>query len=229
MENAIRFERKSLRHKGLRRRAACHRPKSLHHNGLQQVNRHYSCQFDFYIFWNFLEIAIAICVKGRYTSYMNKAFVFDFDDTLCRTFAKISVKRNGELIKLDSQEFAEFKSQENDDFCFAEFKLTQHIENGIMLGISEFAKVVANEGHSVYVLSARSSVVKLAIQNKLENYGIKVAEVFTVGDKGLDIAKYKQEVLVELIAKHTEVYFYDDDKRNVDKVANLGLKAKIVK
>lgn len=160
---------------------------------------------------------------------MNKAFVFDFDDTLCKTFARINVRRNGELLKLNSEEFAEFAGQENDEFCFEEFKMSQHIENGIMLGISEFAKAVANEGHSVYVLSARSSVVKWAIKNKLESCGIQVVEVFTVGDKGLEIAKYKEEVLVGLIEQYSEVYFYDDDKRNIDKVSNLGLKAKLVK
>lgn len=160
---------------------------------------------------------------------MNKAFVFDFDDTLCKTFARINVLRNNELLKLSSEEFAEFKGQENDEFCFEEFKMSEHIQNGIMLGISEFAKVVANEGHSVYVLSARSSVVKWAIQNKLEGYGIKVVEVFTVGDKGLNIAQYKEDVLVKLIEKHSEVYFYDDDKRNIDKLSNLNVKAKLVR
>ena len=160
---------------------------------------------------------------------MNKAFVFDFDDTLCETFARIRVVRNGKSLKMNSKEFAEFAGQENDEFCFAEFKLNKHIEDGVFLGISEFAKVVGNEGHSVYVLSARSSVVKWAIYNKLASFGIKVVEVFTVGDNGLDIAKYKQDVLNMLIAKHDICYFYDDDKRNIDKVSGLNIKAKLVR
>ena len=67
----------------------------------------------------------------------------------------------------------------------------------------------------VYILTARNSCVWKAIATLLEKHGVTPHYIFTVGDRGYDIPAYKAEIL-EQLAKDMDVYFYDDDRKNLD-------------
>ena len=108
-----------------------------------------------------------------------KAFVFDFDETLAHTDAVV----------LDGTEDK-----------FAEFSNPDTILNGTPLDLMDLAKEVYDEGHSVFVLTARNDCV----------------------------AKAKRKVLLSIIENHQIVYFFDDDETNIELANELDCRARQV-
>ena len=70
---------------------------------------------------------------------ITKAFVFDFDETLAHTNAVV----------LDGT-----------DDKFAEFNNPESILNGTPLELMDLAKEVHDEGHSVFILTARNDCIE---------------------------------------------------------------------
>lgn len=154
---------------------------------------------------------------------ISKAFVFDFDDTLAETKARVFVKVNGCIVKaLTSAEFAGYTLADGESFDFSDFENPEHIQNAQERQLAQFARAVVNEGHKAFVLTARKSKVGQAIKIKL-NMEI---EVICVGDKGLAISEYKKEVLSRIAGEYTEVRFYDDDEKNLAAAKDIGIKVK---
>ena len=127
-----------------------------------------------------------------------KAFVFDLDGTLFETSAREIES------KLGHARYSEFAD------------ITMLLNESKPLSLLDLAREVQEEGHSVYILTARNSIVYPAIKTLLERYGIKPKYIFTVGDRGFDIPAYKAEILTELAQSHN-TYFYDDDISNLQK------------
>jgi len=137
-----------------------------------------------------------------------KAFVFDFDETLAHT----------EAVVLDGSEDK-----------FAEFKNPESILNGTPLELMDLAKEVHDEGHSVFILTARSDCIENAISEFLLRFGIKAKAIHCVGiNADVDVAKAKRTVLLSIIENHQVVYFFDDDDRNIELAKKLDLKARKV-
>lgn len=168
----------------------------------------------------------------RKDNNMKKAFVFDFDDTLATTNCKVEVLQTcnyfGDSFKvqeLTPSEFNTYKLKEGEWFSFEQFK---DILNPVALPLVDFAKEVSQENHNVFILSARPSEAVNPITEFLRSLDIKVKSVICVGGKPINIAKEKRIVLMSIIETHDVVYFYDDDKTNVQEADKLeGLKAKL--
>jgi len=168
----------------------------------------------------------------RKDNNMKKAFVFDFDDTLATTNCKVEVRQTdlyfGDSFKvqeLTPSEFNTYKLKEGEWFSFEQFK---DILNPVALPLVDFAKEVSQENHNVFILSARPSEAVNPITEFLRSLDIKVKSVICVGGKPINIAKEKRIVLMSIIETHDVVYFYDDDKTNVQEADKLeGLKAKL--
>ena len=108
-----------------------------------------------------------------------KAFVFDLDGTLFETTAQ-------NMGTKDSPNFIEFGDT------------AKLLSESYPLPLLTLAKQVHDEGHKVYILTARQSIVAHAIKKLLSRYGIKAEYVFTVGDRGFDVPAYKAEILSQL-------------------------------
>tara|TARA_Y100000310_G_scaffold335763_1_gene418586 strand:- start:39 stop:476 length:438 start_codon:yes stop_codon:yes gene_type:complete len=138
----------------------------------------------------------------------NKAFVFDFDETLAHTDAVV----------LDGTENK-----------FAEFSNPESILNGTPLELMDLAKAVHAEGHNVYVLTARNDCIENAIAEFLARYNIIAKTIFCVGkNSDTNIAKAKQSVLMTIIDNHDITYFYDDDETNIELASKLECKTELV-
>ena len=133
-----------------------------------------------------------------------KAFVFDLDGTLFETSAVIHEEAEG----LDA--FIEFNDCE---------KLALESKP---LPLLDFARTVANEGHEVYILTARQSIVAQTIMDLLSQYGVTAHQVYCVGDKGLEVSAYKAELLRELSLKF-RTYFFDNEEPNLEAAVNCGV------
>jgi len=156
---------------------------------------------------------------------MKKAFVFDFDDTLATTSCKVEVwNDNVKIQDLTPSEFNTYELKENETFSFEQFK---DILNPVALPLVDFAKEVSQENHNIFILSARPSEAINPITEFLRSLNIEVKSVICVGGKPIDIAKEKRTVLMTIIETNDIVYFYDDDKTNIQEANKIeGLKAK---
>ena len=180
----------------------------------------------------------------------NKGYVFDFDDTLAKTNARILVVKDGEVTqKLAPQIFNTYKLKDGETFDFSDFdnpttlrqakklkiwKVLQNVENTLSSGQTD---------SQMYILTARSENIKDAIHEFLISNGIKsigIDEIFTVGDnkeissKDKDlrsIAERKKEVLSQLRRKHSgDIVFFDDDQKNIELALEVpGIKTRLVK
>ena len=164
---------------------------------------------------------------------MKKAFVFDFDDTLATTDCSVLVRNkvSGEIFEyLTPAEFNTYKLNPMLTYDFSEFRSAEFIHNANPTKLIDFAKEVHDEGHSVYVLTARADNVADAIFDWLCGFDVQPVRVYGVGsdDKKVDIAVEKQKVLTTLNQLFDVVYFYDDDQHNVDLADQVGVKTYLV-
>lgn len=169
---------------------------------------------------------------------MKKAFVFDFDDTLAFTDARVLVlgwiNREGyygsysqrKVVKrLTPAEFNTYELQKDEEFDFSQFKNPEFILDGKPTKLIELAKQVHSEGHDLFILTARSDSVAGAIQGFLSQFYIKATAVHCVGDSGSDIARNKRKVLLTIMESYNKIYFYDDDAANVEAAQEIGVKS----
>ena len=163
---------------------------------------------------------------------MNKAFVFDFDDTLATTDCRVLVRNSaGEVIeRLSPAQFNTYVLGQDEQFDFKQFRSAEFIRSANPTFLMALAQEVYNEGHSVYVLTARADNVAAAIIELLCGFGVKPVRVFGVGSdsKKVDIPAEKQKVLQTLKQLFDVVYFYDDDQHNVDLADQVGVKTYLV-
>ena len=161
----------------------------------------------------------------RKDNNMKKAFVFDFDDTLATTTCKVEVlNKNNKVVRvLTAAKFNTYELKADETFSFEQFK---QVINPVALPLVSLAKEVSQENHNVFILSARPSEAVNPITEFLRSLNIEVKSVICVGGKPINIAKEKRTVLMSIIENHDVVYFYDDDKTNVQEADKLeGLKA----
>jgi phosphoserine phosphatase len=166
---------------------------------------------------------------------MKKAFVFDFDDTLATTCCMVRVVRTsrgtGHLAhkKLTPAEFNDYNLACDEEFDFSEFRSERFIRCANPTFLMALAKEVHDEGHSVFVLTARTDNVADAITDFLVGHGVKPVRVFGVGSdaKKVDIAVEKKRVLGVLKQAFDVVYFYDDCKENCNLAKDVGSGIKV--
>jgi len=168
---------------------------------------------------------------------MKKAFVFDFDDTLATTDCKVVVRRPRPATSsslpvrwLTPAQFNTDTLAEGEVYDFSEFRSAEFIRSANPTFLMALAQEVHDEGHSVYVLTARADNVADAITDWLCGFDVKPVRVFGVGsdDEKVDIPAEKQKVLRTLNQLFDVVYFYDDDQHNVDLAGQVVVKTYLV-
>ncbi len=168
---------------------------------------------------------------------MKKAFVFDFDDTLATTDCRVVVRRPNArgstkglpVRRLTPTEFNSDELTNGEEYDFSEFHSEKFIRKANPTFLMALAKEVYDEGHSVYILTARNDNVAGAICDLLSNFDIQPVHVFGVGsDAGkVDIAIEKKRVLGILAQVFDLVYFYDDCQENCDLAKGIGSGIKV--
>ena len=167
---------------------------------------------------------------------MKKAFVFDFDDTLAKTDARVLVVMpdtktcRGYVRELSPSEFNVYQLKTGERFDFSEFRCPHLVENGKPTELIRLAQDVYEEQHSVYILTARGNDVADAISKFLFVHKIKAKQIICLGDsdKNDSIADSKTTVLHTIMQSYDKIYFYDDNKTNVELAGELGIKTYLV-
>jgi hypothetical protein len=173
---------------------------------------------------------------------ITKAFVFDFDDTLFTTGAKVHVYDNdtGKFIKsLDSGQFNKFHKLPSQFLDFHDFTDNSIILRGKPLEAFTLLKEVDQEISDetlfgdIYILTARTPHVQKGIYDVLKKHGIKNIKgnhIICMGDgRGeIDIPEIKKKELMKIAKNYDKVYFYDDSKKTIDAVKHLSIKSYLI-
>ena len=163
---------------------------------------------------------------------MKKCFCFDFDDTLATTDCKIIVRDENNFCVglLTTAQYRSHKKRANDRYDFSQFDDEHFIHNANPTELMAFAKEVHDEGHDVYVITARSDSVGDAIASWLMGFKIIPIKVHAVGDDSgkVDIPEEKRKILMTLSQINDIVYFWDDHKENIDAVNDMKIKTYLV-
>jgi phosphoserine phosphatase len=149
---------------------------------------------------------------------MNKAFVFDFDDTLANTACHVIVRDSmGVAYKsITPAEFNTYKLGNGESFDFSEFRDEIFIHAANPTWLMALAKEVAAEGHAIYILTAREHCVADSIHAWLMGHGIDATEIHCVGGDKDSIPVNKKQILLDIVEKYDKIYFYDDHEDNVN-------------
>ena len=127
------------------------------------------------------------------------------------------------------QEFNGVTLKDGQRFDFSDFNKSSLILNGKPTKLIDLARDVFSEGHSVFILTARANQASSAIAEWLKGFKVIAKEIHCVGSSdGGDIAKAKRKVLLSVIENFDQVWFFDDDARNIELAKDLPLKAKKV-
>jgi len=166
----------------------------------------------------------------------DKLRVFDFDDTLAQTDAKIVLhKASGETLEQTPGEWAIYKPEPGDEFNYEQFqgglKNPREIKN--YTNIMRNMLAAGSEGRKTAILTARAD--PSGIPEFLEDIGIdsSALEIVALGESD---PQAKADWIEARIAEgYDDIFFIDDSEKNVtavqalqDKHPNIKMKARLV-
>ena len=161
---------------------------------------------------------------------LGKIMVFDLDDTLVITQAKIRVcdKLTGKCFELTPEEFNEYEKNPNHVLDFSDFKSLEVMKAGKL--IMYYLKILAEaykSGIAIGIVTARDDR-DMIYKWMREHVGFRIDKdlIYAVNDpvhhfKG-SISERKKEAFVELAKQGFHNFqFFDDDQNNLDLVKTL--------
>ena len=161
---------------------------------------------------------------------LGKIMVFDLDDTLVITQAKIRVcdKLTGKCFELTPEEFNEYEKNPNHILDFSDFKSLEVMKAGKL--IMYYLKILAQAyktGIAIGIVTARDDR-DMIYKWMREHVGFRIDKdlIYAVNDpvhhfKG-SISERKKEAFVELAKQGFHNFqFFDDDQNNLDLVKTL--------
>jgi len=162
--------------------------------------------------------------------HKSKIVVFDLDDTLVITDAKIKVcdKISGECFALTPEEFNEYERQPHHDLDFNDFKSLEIMKAGRLI---EYYLKIFKEAYkmrlAVGIVTARDDR-EMIYQWLKDHVGFRIDKdlIFAVNDPVHDykgnISDRKKSAFKDLINMgYTDLQFYDDDTANLKLVKSL--------
>jgi hypothetical protein len=169
----------------------------------------------------------------RASELQHSLIIFDIDDTLFHTTAKIKLIKDGKLIReLTNQEFNHYTLKAGEEFDFGEFRDAEKFNQEsqpIMPMINRLKTILANEPNDkVIMLTARADFDdKQTFLDTFKQYGIDMSRIHVhrAGNlPGDDMPAEKKAVWVRRYldtGKYNDVRLYDDSKTNLSVFKNL--------
>lgn len=163
---------------------------------------------------------------------MSNYKIFDFDDTLVRTGARIYVKRrDGSKIALTPSEWAQYKLKAGETPDFRDFRGDKLFDPKGVKYYIKILKNVLNSGGTPIILSARGDPRPIA--KFLRSIGIRSGISIVIVDStdvlqaAIEKADYIEKLITRKKAKSIE--FFDDSLLNIKAVEKLKKKYPNVK
>jgi hypothetical protein len=161
--------------------------------------------------------------------------VWDIDETLFKTNAKVYVVKNGKVVRtLTNQEFNTYQLQPGEDYDFREFRSAEIFKNTsvpIQKAIDKAAAILrayVNKPNSkMIILTARADFDdRDTFLSTFEKYGLNMNNVYVERAGNLPFmkaAEAKRVIIAKYLdtAEYKRVSLFDDDKRNLDLFLSL--------
>lgn len=158
-------------------------------------------------------------------TYSDRVLLFDVDDTLLKSNAKISVLKNGEVIqKLTPAEFNYYKLKAGEEFDFEEFKSWDALMEGTFLPFWKTLKREYNKGTHIGILTARENGDMFKKFFLTHGIDIKDELIFTTGDPDYSgsVEERKTQAIERLINVGYKTFvFFDDSEANLKEVKKM--------
>jgi len=161
--------------------------------------------------------------------------IFDIDDTLFRTTAKVSVVKDGKVIReLDNQEFNTYKLKPGEAFDFRQFASAELFRKtstpiGRMIGrMKSILKKALKKGSRVIVVTARANFDKKEIfLDTFRAHGIDIDSSYVERAGNLNLgspAKNKRFVFHKYLrsGQYKRIRLFDDSKQNLNSFMSLA-------
>ncbi len=152
--------------------------------------------------------------------------IFDIDDTLLHTTAKIAVRKNGKVIRtLTNQEFNNYKLGPDEEFDFGEFRdASKFEEESVPIGpmLDRLRSDLAS-GKNVVMLTARADFDnQKAVWRTFKRHGIDInrdVHLFRAGNlPGSESPSVKKAIHVSKwlgTGDYSKIVMYDDSEKNL--------------
>ena len=155
----------------------------------------------------------------------SKLRVFDFDDTLVKTDAKVTVTEpSGKTKTLTPGEFATHEIDEENEYDFSEFEQPRLINPREVEKVTNVLRNVLNApgDRQIAILTARPPSSQNAIIDYLEQIGIdhQAMEIVLLGDS--DPKSKSNWIENKIVDGATDILFLDDSGKNVEAVKKLS-------
>lgn len=145
---------------------------------------------------------------------MKKIFVFDFDNTLIHTDARIKITNGKESRYTDSYGYA---LNEGEYYDYSEFDDIEYIRAGKDTFLIYLVQEVHAENHDIYILTARGPKSIPGISEYLSRHGVVAKDIICLnGENSLITAQKKRDVLLTLMDSCDKLYYYDDSHENIN-------------
>jgi uncharacterized HAD superfamily protein len=162
----------------------------------------------------------------RAKTVFQRAYIFDFDETIAKTSAHIHIYKNNSYIKsLTSKEYNFYKLKPGEKLDFSEFKDPELILSAKKYKMWSVIKNISNaikkkkSTSEIYILTGRSPAVKSYIYEFLKNNGIEIDinHILTIGDDvgRVSISEEKCKQLKKLATHYDDIIYFDDDPKNI--------------
>lgn len=161
--------------------------------------------------------------------------IFDIDDTLFRTTAKVNVVKDGKVIReLSNQEFNTYKLKPDESFDFRQFASAELFRKtstpiGRMIGkMKAILKRALQKGSKVIVVTARSNFDKKEMfLDTFRAHGIDIDSSYVERAGNLNLgspAKNKRFVFHKYLrsGQYKRIRLFDDSKQNLNSFMSLA-------
>ena len=160
--------------------------------------------------------------------------IFDIDETLFHTKAKVQVLKDGKINKiLDNQQFNSYKLKKGESFDYGQFKSAKIFKETStpITKIIKKAKCIINfairRGSKVIIVTARQDMDdKKLFKEAFEAQGIDIGKVYVerAGNIGKKTASANKVVIFKKYldtGRYAKVRLFDDDKNNLKAFMSL--------
>ena len=154
--------------------------------------------------------------------------IFDIDETLFHTEAKVQVLKEGNIVKiLDNQKYNSYKLKEGESFDYGQFKsakIFKETSTPIAKVIKRAKRIIhfaTRKGSKVIIVTARQDMDdKKLFKEAFKAQGIDIGRVYVerAGNIGKETASENKVVIFKKYldtGRYARIRLFDDDKNNL--------------
>lgn len=164
-------------------------------------------------------------------TYSDRILLFDIDDTLIHSDAKINIMKDGEVIKeITPAEYNYYRLKEGESFDYSDFRSYDTLVKSIMLPFWNTLKKEYRKGTHIGLLTAREDADMFKKFCLAKGIDIKDELIFATGDNYYSgsVEERKTQAIERLYKVGYRTFiFFDDSETNLQKVKEMEKKLPI--